>query len=178
VQPHSGAQANQAVFLALLQPGDRIMGLDLAHGGHLTHGSPVTMSGKWFDVVSYGVEPDTLLIDMAKVRAKALETRPKLIIAGASAYPRAMDFAGFRAIADEVGALLMVDMAHYAGLVAAGLYPERPPEGVSSPRPRKGRRGLCPLSCAIAATIATARPRRARAISSWSSPLSAAATNR
>jgi len=124
VQPHSGAQANQAVFLALLQPGDRIMGLDLAHGGHLTHGSPVTMSGKWFDVVSYGVEKDTQLIDMAKVRAKALESRPKLIIAGASAYPRAMDFAAFRAIADEVGAFLMVDMAHYAGLVAAGLYPD------------------------------------------------------
>ena len=127
VQPHSGAQANQAVFLALLQPGDRIMGLDLAHGGHLTHGSPVTMSGKWFDVVSYAVEPDTLLIDMAKVRAKALETRPKLIIAGASAYPRQMDFAAFRAIADEVGALLMVDMAHYAGLIAAGLYPDPVP---------------------------------------------------
>ena len=124
VQPHSGAQANQAVFLALLQPGDRIMGLDLAHGGHLTHGSPVTMSGKWFDVVSYGVEQDTQLIDMAKVRARALETRPKLIIAGASAYPRAMDFAAFRAIADEVGAFLLVDMAHYAGLVAAGLYPD------------------------------------------------------
>jgi glycine hydroxymethyltransferase len=124
VQPHSGAQANQAVFLALLQPGDRIMGLDLAHGGHLTHGSPVTMSGKWFDVVSYGVEPDTHVIDMAKVRERALETRPKLIIAGASAYPRAMDFAAFRTVADEVGAFLMVDMAHYAGLIAAGLYPD------------------------------------------------------
>ncbi len=124
VQPHSGAQANQAVFLALLSPGDRIMGLDLAHGGHLTHGSPVTMSGKWFDVVSYCVEPDSHRIDMAKVREKALETRPKLIIAGASAYPRAMDFAAFRAIADEVGAFLMVDMAHYAGLIAAGLYPD------------------------------------------------------
>jgi glycine hydroxymethyltransferase len=124
VQPHSGAQANQAVFLALLQPGDRIMGLDLAHGGHLTHGSPVTMSGKWFDVVSYGVEPDTHVIDMAKVRERALETRPKLIIAGASAYPRAMDFAVFRKVADEVGAFLMVDMAHYAGLIAAGLYPD------------------------------------------------------
>jgi glycine hydroxymethyltransferase len=124
VQPHSGAKANQAVFLALLQPGDRIMGLDLAHGGHLTHGAPVTMSGKWFDVVTYGVEPGTQLIDMDKVRERALETRPRLIIAGASAYPRAMDFAAFRAIADEVGALLMVDMAHYAGLVAAGLYPD------------------------------------------------------
>ncbi len=122
VQPHSGAQANQAVFLALLQPGDRIMGLDLAHGGHLTHGSPVTMSGKWFDVVSHGVEPDTHRIDMAKVREKAIETQPKLIIAGASAYPRSMDFAAFRKVADEVGAFLMVDMAHYAGLIAAGLY--------------------------------------------------------
>ena len=124
VQPHSGAQANQAVFLALLQSGDRIMGLSLAHGGHLTHGSPVTMSGKWFDVVSYEVRPDNQLIDMENVRKVALETRPKLIVAGASAYPRAIDFAGFRAIADEVGAWLMVDMAHYAGLIAAGLYPD------------------------------------------------------
>ena len=127
VQPHSGAQANQAVFLALLQPGDRIMGLSLAHGGHLTHGSPVTMSGKWFDVVSYEVDPDTHLIDMEKVRERALETRPKLIIAGASAYPRRIDFAGFRRIADEVGAYLMVDMAHYAGLVAGGVYPNPVP---------------------------------------------------
>lgn len=127
VQPHSGAQANQAVFLALLQPGDRIMGLSLAHGGHLTHGSPVTMSGKWFDVVSYEVDADTHLIDMEKVRQKALETRPKLIIAGASAYPRRIDFQGFRRIADEVGAYLMVDMAHYAGLVAGGVYPNPVP---------------------------------------------------
>ncbi|WP_417605991.1 serine hydroxymethyltransferase [Primorskyibacter flagellatus] len=124
VQPHSGAQANQAVFLALLQPGDRIMGLDLAHGGHLTHGSPVTMSGKWFDVVSYEVSRDDHLIDMANVRNTALETKPKLIVAGASAYPRHMDFAAFREIADEVGAYLMVDMAHYAGLIAAGEYPD------------------------------------------------------
>ncbi|SMC95992.1 serine hydroxymethyltransferase [Primorskyibacter flagellatus] len=124
VQPHSGAQANQAVFLALLQPGDRIMGLDLAHGGHLTHGSPVTMSGKWFDVVSYEVSRDDHLIDMANVRKTALETEPKLIVAGASAYPRHMDFAAFREIADEVGAYLMVDMAHYAGLIAAGEYPD------------------------------------------------------
>lgn len=123
VQPHSGAQANQAVFLALLQPGDRIMGLSLAHGGHLTHGSPVTMSGKWFEVVSYEVDPETHLIDMEKVREKALETRPKLIVAGASAYPRTIDFAAFRKIADEVGAYLMVDMAHYAGLIAGGYYP-------------------------------------------------------
>ena len=124
VQPHSGAQANQAVFLALLQPGDRIMGLSLAHGGHLTHGSPVTMSGKWFDVVSYDVRESDQLIDMDHVRKLALEKRPKLIVAGASAYPRAIDFAGFRAIADEVGAYLMVDMAHYAGLIAAGQYPD------------------------------------------------------
>ncbi|WP_417278960.1 serine hydroxymethyltransferase [Celeribacter sp.] len=127
VQPHSGAQANQAVFLALLEPGDRIMGLSLAHGGHLTHGSPVTMSGKWFDVVSYEVDPDTHLIDMEKVREKALETKPKLIVAGASAYPRVIDFEGFRKIADEVGAYLMVDMAHYAGLIAGGKYPNPVP---------------------------------------------------
>jgi glycine hydroxymethyltransferase len=127
VQPHSGAQANQAVFLALLKPGDRIMGMSLAHGGHLTHGSPVTMSGKWFDVVSYEVREDTHLIDMDNVRRVALETKPRLIIAGASAYPRQIDFAGFRAIADEVGAYLMVDMAHYAGLIAAGHYPNPVP---------------------------------------------------
>lgn len=127
VQPHSGAQANQAVFLALLKPGDRIMGLDLAHGGHLTHGSPVTMSGKWFDVVSYEVSKDDLLIDMDNVRKVALETKPKLIVAGASAYPRHMDFKAFRDIADEVGAYLMVDMAHYAGLIAAGEYPDPVP---------------------------------------------------
>jgi glycine hydroxymethyltransferase len=127
VQPHSGAQANQAVFFALLQPGDRIMGLSLAHGGHLTHGSPVTMSGKWFDVVSYDVRETDQLIDMDNVRKLALETRPKLIVAGASAYPRAINFAGFRAIADEVGAYLMVDMAHYAGLIAAGQYPDPMP---------------------------------------------------
>ena len=127
VQPHSGAQANQAVFLALLQPGDKIMGLSLAHGGHLTHGSPVTMSGKWFQVVSYEVEEDSHLIDMEKVREGALETKPKLIIAGASAYPRKIDFASFRKIADEVGAYLMVDMAHYAGLIAGGHYPNPVP---------------------------------------------------
>ena len=127
VQPHSGAQANQAVLLALLSPGDKIMGLSLAHGGHLTHGSPVTMSGKWFNVVSYEVEPDTHLIDMDKVRTRALEERPKLIIAGASAYPRQIDFKHFREIADEVGAYLVVDMAHYAGLVAAGVYPDPVP---------------------------------------------------
>ena len=124
VQPHSGAQANQAVFLALLKPGDRILGMSLAHGGHLTHGSPVTMSGKWFDVTAYEVRRSDQLIDHDDLRAKALEARPKLIIAGASAYPREIDFAAFRKVADEVGAFLMVDMAHYAGLVAAGLYPD------------------------------------------------------
>ena len=124
VQPHSGAQANQAVFLALLKPGDRILGMSLAHGGHLTHGSPVTMSGKWFDVASYEVRPSDQLIDYDDLRAKALEVQPKLIIAGASAYPRGIDFTAFRKIADEVGAFLMVDMAHYADLVAAGLYPD------------------------------------------------------
>ncbi|QOF75431.1 serine hydroxymethyltransferase (plasmid) [Aminobacter sp. SR38] len=124
VQPHSGAQANQAVFLALLNPGDRVMGMSLAHGGHLTHGSPVTMSGKWFDIVSYEVRQSDQQIDYDDLRARALDTKPKLIVAGASAYPRAIDFAAFRRIADEVGALLMVDMAHYAGLIAAGVYPD------------------------------------------------------
>ncbi len=123
VQPHSGAQANQAVFLALLQPGDTILGMDLAHGGHLTHGSPANLSGKWFKVASYGVRREDSRIDYGQVEAQAREHRPKLIIAGGSAYPRAIDFARFRAIADDVGALLLVDMAHYAGLVAAGAYP-------------------------------------------------------
>ncbi|OYQ31343.1 serine hydroxymethyltransferase [Niveispirillum lacus] len=123
VQPHSGAQANQAVFLALLQPGDTFMGMDLAAGGHLTHGAPANQSGKWFKVVSYGVTRDTNLIDYDDVEAKAREHKPKLIIAGGSAYPRQIDFARFRRIADEIGAYLMVDMAHYAGLVAAGVYP-------------------------------------------------------
>jgi len=127
VQPHSGAQANQAVFLALLQPGDRIMGMSLAHGGHLTHGSAVTMSGKWFDVVSYEVRESDQLIDYDDLRIRAVETRPKLIVAGASAYSRAIDFAAFRRVADEIGAYLMVDMAHYAGLIAAGVYPDPMP---------------------------------------------------
>ncbi|MGQ3049904.1 MAG: serine hydroxymethyltransferase [Niveispirillum sp.] len=123
VQPHSGAQANQAVFMALLQPGDTFMGMDLAAGGHLTHGAPANQSGKWFKVVSYGVTRDTNLIDYDDVETKAREHKPKLIIAGGSAYPRQIDFARFRKIADEIGAYLMVDMAHYAGLVAAGVYP-------------------------------------------------------
>ena len=123
VQPHSGAQANFAVFLALLQPGDTIMGMDLSHGGHLTHGSPVNVSGKWFKVVQYGVEPDSQQLDMEAVRQLALKERPQLIICGYSAYPRTIDFAAFRSIADEVGAYLLADMAHIAGLVAAGVHP-------------------------------------------------------
>ena len=127
VQPHSGAQANFAVFLALLQPGDTIMGLDLSHGGHLTHGSPVNVSGKWFNVVQYGVDKQTQRLDMEAIRALALETKPKLIVCGYSAYPRIIDFAAFRAIADEVGAYLLADMAHIAGLVAAGVHPSPVP---------------------------------------------------
>lgn len=121
VQPHSGAQANMAVFFAILQPGDTYMGMSLAHGGHLTHGSPVNMSGKYFNVVPYGVN-DEGYIDYDEVRRIALESKPKLIVAGASAYARSIDFKKFREIADEVGAVLMVDMAHIAGLVAAGLH--------------------------------------------------------
>lgn len=127
VQPHSGAQANGAVFLALLKPGDTFMGMSLAAGGHLTHGASVAMSGKWFNVVPYGVRPDDHRIDMDEVARLARENKPKLIIAGGSAYPRTIDFAAFRKIADEVGAYFMVDMAHFAGLVAAGLYPNPVP---------------------------------------------------
>jgi glycine hydroxymethyltransferase len=123
VQPHSGAQANQAVFLALLQPGDTFMGLDLAAGGHLTHGSPANQSGKWFKPVPYTVRREDQRIDMAEVARIARESKPKLIIAGGSAYARTWDFAAFRAIADEVGAYFMVDMAHFAGLVAGGAHP-------------------------------------------------------
>ena len=123
VQPHSGAQANGAVMLALVKPGDTILGMSLDAGGHLTHGARAAMSGKWFNAVQYGVRQDTQLIDYDQVEALALEHRPKLIIAGGSAYPRIIDFARFRAIADQVGAIFMVDMAHFAGLVAAGLYP-------------------------------------------------------
>ena len=123
VQPNSGSQMNQAVFLALLQPGDTFMGLDLNSGGHLTHGSPVNMSGKWFNVVSYGVRQQDELLDMDDIRAKAREHKPKLIVAGGTAYSRVWDWAAFREIADEVGAYLMVDMAHIAGLVAGGQHP-------------------------------------------------------
>ena len=129
VQPHSGAQANMAVFFALLQPGDTVLSMSLAHGGHLSHGSPVNMSGKYFNIVPYGVTEDTNTIDYDEVRRLALECKPKLILAGASAYPRIIDFEKFAKIANEVGAYFMVDMAHIAGLVAAGLHPS--PIGVA-----------------------------------------------
>ncbi len=127
VQPHSGAQANQAVFFALLQPGDTFLGMDLAAGGHLTHGSPANQSGKWFRPVTYKVTEDTHLIDYDHVAEMAMKEKPKLIVAGASAYSRHIDFARFREIADSVGAYLFVDMAHYAGLVAGGVYPNPVP---------------------------------------------------
>ncbi|WP_344016993.1 serine hydroxymethyltransferase, partial [Kitasatospora atroaurantiaca] len=127
VQPHSGAQANAAAMFALIQPGDTILGLSLAHGGHLTHGMKINFSGKLYNVAAYHVDEKTNLVDMAEVERLAKEHQPKLIIAGWSAYPRQLDFAEFRRIADEVGALLMVDMAHFAGLVAAGLHPSPVP---------------------------------------------------
>jgi glycine hydroxymethyltransferase len=127
VQPHSGAQANAAVYHALLDPGDTIMGLALAHGGHLTHGMKINVSGKLYDIAPYEVSPDSYLIDMDQVAAIARERKPKMIVAGWSAYPRQLDFPRFREIADEVGAVLMVDMAHFAGLVAAGLHPSPVP---------------------------------------------------
>ena len=127
VQPHSGAQANAAVLSTLIQPGERLLGLNLAHGGHLTHGMKLNFSGKLYEVHAYGVEEDTMMIDMDKVREKALECQPQVIVAGWSAYPRHEDFAAFRSIADEVGAKLWVDMAHFAGLVAAGLHPSPVP---------------------------------------------------
>ena len=127
VQPHSGAQANMAVYFAVLKPGDTVMGMSLSHGGHLTHGSPVNMSGSFFHFVPYGVSSETEMIDYDEVMRLAKECRPKLIVAGASAYPRVIDFKALRGIADEVGSLLMVDMAHIAGLVAAGEHPSPVP---------------------------------------------------
>lgn len=127
VQPHSGSQANMAVYFSALKPGDTILGMNLSHGGHLTHGSPVNFSGRFFNVVPYGVSQDTETIDFNEVERLALEHKPKMIVVGASAYPRVLDFAAFRAIADKVGALVMVDMAHIAGLVAAGLHPNPVP---------------------------------------------------
>lgn len=127
VQPHSGANANLGVYFATLKPGDTVLGMNLSHGGHLTHGSPVNISGVYYNFVDYGVEEGTEVIDYDKLEAKALEVKPKMIVAGYSAYARTLDFARFREIADKVGAYLMVDMAHFAGLVAAGLYPNPVP---------------------------------------------------
>ncbi len=127
VQPHSGSQANMAVYFATLKPGDKVLGMDLAHGGHLTHGATVSFSGKLFNFVSYGVRRDTETINMEEVERIAFENRPKMIVAGASAYPRVIDFEGFRRIADQIGALFMVDMAHIAGLIAAGVHPSPVP---------------------------------------------------
>src|SRR5690606_17159708 len=129
VQGHSGASANAAVLAALADPGDDILGLELAHGGHLTHGMKLNFSGKLYKAHAYEVDPETFLVDMDKVRSKALEVKPKVLIAGWSAYPRRLDFKAFREIADEVGAKLWVDMAHFAGLVAAGLHPS--PVGIA-----------------------------------------------
>lgn len=142
VQPNSGSQMNQAVFLALLQPGDTFMGLDLSSGGHLTHGSPVNMSGKWFKVVPYGVRPDDHLIDMEEVARIARETKPKLIICGGTAYSRTWDFKRFREIADEVGAYLLADMSHFSGLVAGGAHPSPVPHAhVTTTTTHKSLRG-------------------------------------
>jgi len=127
VQPHSGSQANMAVYMSSIKPGDTILGMNLSHGGHLTHGSPVNFSGQLYNVVSYGVTRDTHLIDMDQVRSLAREHRPAMIVVGASAYPRVIDFAAFREVADEVGAMVMVDIAHIAGLVATGLHPSPVP---------------------------------------------------
>ncbi|WP_298435262.1 serine hydroxymethyltransferase [Geobacter sp.] len=127
VQPHSGSQANMAVYFSVLKPGDTILGMNLSHGGHLTHGSPVNFSGRFFNVVPYGVSRETETIDFNEVERLALEHKPKMIVVGASAYPRVLDFAAFRTIADKVGAVIMVDMAHIAGLVAAGLHPNPVP---------------------------------------------------
>jgi glycine hydroxymethyltransferase len=127
VQPHSGSQANMAVYFASLKPGDKVLGMDLAHGGHLTHGASVSFSGKLYNFVSYGVRRDSETIDMEEVERIAFENRPKMIIAGASSYPRIIDFEGFRRISDQIGALFMVDMAHIAGLVAAGVHPSPVP---------------------------------------------------
>ncbi|MBI3128038.1 MAG: serine hydroxymethyltransferase [Candidatus Tectomicrobia bacterium] len=123
VQPHSGAQANAAVYYGLLEPGDTILGMNLSHGGHLTHGHPVTFSGRWFKVVAYGVDPENQVIDFGEVERQAREHRPKIIVVGASAYPRHIDYARFRTVADEVGAVVMADIAHVAGLIAGGVHP-------------------------------------------------------
>jgi glycine hydroxymethyltransferase len=151
VQPHSGAQANGAVYLALLRPGDVLMGMSLAAGGHLTHGAPPAQSGKWFKAVQYGVRREDALIDLEEVERLALEHRPKVIVAGGSAYPRIIDFARFREIADKVGALLLVDMAHFAGLVAAKVHPSPFPHAhvvtTTTHKTLRGPRGGMILTC-------------------------------
>ena len=147
VQPHSGSQANQGVFLALASPGDTILGMSLAAGGHLTHGAAPNMSGKWFNAVQYGVRPEDALIDYDEVAHLAREHKPRIIVAGGSAYPRTIDFARFRALADGVGAILMVDMAHFAGLVAAGAHPSPLPHAhVVTTTTHKTLRGICRCS--------------------------------
>jgi len=151
VQPHSGSQANSAVFMALLKPGDTVLGMSLAHGGHLTHGASVNFSGKIYNAVQYGLNPDTGLIDYDEVESLAVEHKPKMIIAGFSAYSQALDFARFRAIADKVGAYLFVDMAHVAGLVAAGVYPDPVPHAhvvaTTTHKTLRGPRGGLILAC-------------------------------
>ncbi|MEP1584040.1 MAG: serine hydroxymethyltransferase, partial [Marinobacter sp.] len=151
VQPHSGSQANSAVFMALLKPGDTVLGMSLAHGGHLTHGASVNFSGKIYNAVQYGLNPDTGLIDYDEVESLAVEHKPKMIIAGGSAYSQELDFARFRAIADKVGAYLFVDMAHVAGLVAAGVYPDPVPHApvvaTTTHKTLRGPRGGLILAC-------------------------------
>ncbi len=150
VQPHAGAQANMAAYFAFMEVGDTMLGMSLPHGGHLTHGSPVNFSGKWFNVVPYEVDRETELIDLDRVRDLAREHRPKVIVAGATAYPRTIDFAGFRGIADEVGAVLMVDAAHFIGLVAGGTYPSPVPHAdvvtFTTHKTLRGPRGAMILS--------------------------------
>ena len=145
VQPHSGANANLAAFFALVKPGDTVLGMNLAHGGHLSHGSPVNISGKYFNVVSYGLDDESERIDYDRLMETATACQPKLIVAGASAYPRVIDFAKFREVADAVGAYLMVDMAHIAGLVAAGVHPSPFPHAhvvtTTTHKTLRGRRG-------------------------------------
>jgi glycine hydroxymethyltransferase len=150
VQPHAGAQANMAAYFAFMEPGDTLLGMSLPHGGHLTHGSPVSFSGKWFEVIGYEVDKDSELIDLDRVRDLAKEHRPKVIVAGATAYPRVIDFAAFRRIADEVGAILMVDAAHFIGLVAGGAYPNPVPHAdvvtFTTHKTLRGPRGAMVLS--------------------------------
>jgi len=181
VQPHAGAQANMAVYFAALNPGDKVLGMSLAHGGHLTHGSPVNFSGKWFDIAAYGLDPATERIDYDEVERLAKEHQPKMIIAGASAYPRVIDFERFAAIAKSVGAYLMVDMAHIAGLVATGAHPSPVPHAdfvtSTSHKTLRGPRSgfiLCKEehakamtrrsspACRAARSSTSSRPRRSR----------------